>query len=441
MNLLTRAMALTFVTLGAAGCATTPRSPGPSSSPKKLSATNRATRAEIRDLAEDLQALAVLRKAWGDSFESEDLKGPLNAKRLAKILLANPEEYSIKAPSILDELRQSKASDIAQASVTPADAPKIAASKPIRLPARVSPSPIEPGRGLNEAPPALKKLETLGHSKMQFSTSTDTPLIFDIPVTYNPRVSQWIRYFQTEGRSSFRRYLERSARYLPIIQDELTRAGLPQDLVYVAMVESGFRPDAVSHAAAMGLWQFIAPTGRQYGLAIDWWIDERRDFHKSTRAAIAYMSDLYEQFNSWYLVAASYNMGETRVRRLIERHRTNDFWSLADQNVLPRETTDYVPKIIAAMLISKAPALYGFRDLEYHMPMAYEMTRVPGGTDLINLAGYLGISEKYLQELNPELIKGFIPREVRGHTIRIPKGASTMVAQFIREQSKSTAAN
>ncbi|MEK7356628.1 MAG: lytic transglycosylase domain-containing protein, partial [Bdellovibrionota bacterium] len=222
--------------------------------------------------------------------------------------------------------------------------------------------------------------------------------------------------------------------------DELTRAGLPQDLVYVAMVESGFRPDAVSHAAAMGLWQFIAPTGRRYGLAVDWWIDERRDVLKSTRAAIAYMGDLYEQFNSWYLVAASYNMGETRVRKLIARHRTNDFWSLADQGVLPRETTDYVPKIIAAMLISKAPALYGFRDLEYQMPLSFETTRVPGGTDLVNLAGYLGVSEKYLQELNPELIKGFVPREVRGHTIRIPKGATTMVAQFIREQTR-TAAN
>lgn len=434
-------LALTTVTALSAACATTQTTRTSNVAPTSaISPVHKAARAEIRSEADELHAVAILRKAWGGAFEVEDLKGPLNAKRLARLLLAHPEEYSIPTPSILAELSASKEKDAAVAQISPALAPQIASTKPVRLPSYIGQASHEPGQAVSVTPPMLKRLETLERSKLQFTTAADTPLIFDIPVTYNPRVSHWIRYFQTEGRSSFRRYLERSARYLPIIQDELTRAGLPQDLVYVAMVESGFRADAVSHASAMGLWQFIAPTGRRYGLAVDWWIDERRDFHKSTRAAIAYMGDLYEQFNSWYLVAASYNMGETRIRRLITRHHTNDFWSLADQGVLPRETTDYVPKIIAAMLISKAPALYGFRDLEYLLPLSFETTRVPGGTDLVNLAGYLGISEKYLQELNPELIKGFVPREVRGHTIRIPKGASTMVAQFIREQAR-TAAN
>lgn len=435
------ALALTSATFLSVACATTESGRQPDShQTKSISPTHKAARLEIRNEADELQAVSILRKAWGDTFEAEDLKGPLNAKRLARILLAHPEEYSLKAPSILAELTRKKADEAKVAATLPPKAARVASTKPVALPSNavVDVNP-EPGR-IVEAPASLKRLATLEGSKVQFTTSADTPLIFDIPVTYNPRVSHWIRYFQTAGRTSFRRYLERSARYLPLISDELTRAGLPQDLVYVAMVESGFRPDAVSHASAMGLWQFIAPTGRRYGLAVDWWIDERRDVHKSTRAAIAYMADLYEQFNSWYLVAASYNMGETRVRKLIARHNTNDFWALADQGVLPRETTDYVPKIIAAMLISKAPALYGFRDLEYQMPLSYETTRVPGGTDLVNLASYLGISEKYLQELNPELIKGFIPREVRGHTIRIPKGASTMVAQFIREQAR-TAAN
>lgn len=290
----------------------------------------------------------------------------------------------------------------------------------------------------NEPPPVqLKTLSTLETSNMQLSTSSnETPFIFDIPVTYNNRVSSWIKYFQTEGRKSFKTWLERSSRYVPVLEDDLQRAGLPQDLVYLAMIESGFRPDAASHMGAIGLWQFIAPTARHYGLDIAWWIDERRDFEKSTKAAIAYMKELNGEFNSWYLVAASYNMGETGVRRLIKRHDTNNFWELADKHALPRETTDYVPKIIAATLIAKAPALYGFRDLDYQVPLSFDTVRVPGGTDLVNLASYLGVSGKCLMELNPELTRGFIPREVKGHQIRVPKGASLMVAQYSRMQQQ-----
>ena len=290
-----------------------------------------------------------------------------------------------------------------------------------------APDPAEPGAGLT----TLKSFES---ANVELSSAKETPLIFDIPVTYNDRVRSWIKYFQTEGRTSFRYWLERSSRYLPLISYELTQAGLPQDLVYVAMIESGFTPGAVSHAGAMGMWQFIVPTGRRYKLHIDWWIDERKDFDKSTRAAIRYMTDLYRQMNSWYLVAASYNMGENGVRRLIKRHQTNNFWDLADKGALPAETRDYVPKIIAAMLISKAPALYGFRDLEYQMPLSFEQVAVPGGTDLVNLAGYLGVSEKYLKELNPELIKGFIPRDVKAHKIRVPKGSTMTVARFVGSQ-------
>lgn len=256
-------------------------------------------------------------------------------------------------------------------------------------------------------------------------------LIFDFPVTYNARVRKWIKYFQTTGRPSFRRWLERSSRFIPNIQDEMKKANLPLDLAYVAMIESGFSSSASSHANALGMWQFIAPTGSRYGLAIDWWIDERRDFEKSTKAAIAYMSDLFEQFGSWYLVAASYNMGENGVRRLIKRHKTNSFWDLADRGALPEETRNYLPKMLAAMLIAKAPALYGFRGLEFQVPYAYDTLDVPGGTDLINLANHLGVSERSLTELNPELLKAFVPREVKTHRIRIPKGSKIAVSQYV----------
>ena len=306
-----------------------------------------------------------------------------------------------------------------------------------RAPASDLPHVNELGTGVSEQIPIeeLKKLADLEGTKTESTRATETPLIFDIPVTYNEKVRQWIRYFQIEGRPSFRAWLERSPRYLPVIQYELTHSGLPMDLVYVAMVESGFSSSASSNAGAVGIWQFITPTANRYGLKTDWWIDERRDFHKSTRAAIHYMNDLFSQFNSWYLVAASYNMGENGVRRLIQKHHTVNFWELAARGALPNETSNYVPKIIAAMLISKAPALYGFRDLEYQMPLSFETATVPGGTDLLNLAAYLGVSEKYLKDLNPELIRGFIPREIKGHKIRIPKGSFQTVSQYVRLQA------
>ncbi len=284
----------------------------------------------------------------------------------------------------------------------------------------------------------LKTLRGLETNTVELSGSTDTPLFFDLPVTYNARVQHWVHYFQTKGRKSFKKYLERSTRFLPLIQAELYKAGLPQDLGYIAMVESGFSNAATSEASAVGLWQFIEATGNRYGLKTSWWLDERRDYVKATRAAIGYMSDLYNMFGSWYLVAASYNMGEARVRRLVEKHRTTNFWTLADKGVIAEETTQYVPKILAAMLISKAPALYGFRELQNHLPQSYEYFHVPGGTDLLNLANYLGVSGKYLKDLNPELIKGFVPRGISSHMIRIPKGSMLTVSQYIRLQMSTT---
>jgi membrane-bound lytic murein transglycosylase D len=130
-------------------------------------------------------------------------------------------------------------------------------------------------------------------------------------------------------------------------------------------------------------------------------------------------------------VAASYNMGENGVRRLIKRHKTNSFWDLADRGALPEETRDYLPKMLAAMLIAKAPALYGFRGLEFQAPYSYESLDVPGGTDLLNLANHLGVSERSLTEMNPELLKAFVPREVKTHRIRIPKGSKIAVSQYV----------
>jgi membrane-bound lytic murein transglycosylase D len=137
-------------------------------------------------------------------------------------------------------------------------------------------------------------------------------------------------------------------------------------------------------------------------------------------------------FESWHLVSASYNTGEHRVQRLIKKHRTNNFWELADMQTLPKETINYVPKIIAATLIAKSPALYGFKDLEYKVPYKFEETVVPGGTDLANLAQYIGVQDRYLKDLNPDLLKGFIPREVKQHRIKVPIGSKPLVQQYAK---------
>ncbi|MGZ3722491.1 MAG: lytic transglycosylase domain-containing protein [Bdellovibrionales bacterium] len=263
-------------------------------------------------------------------------------------------------------------------------------------------------------------------------TPVDASPYFDIPVTYNTKVKWWINYYQTTGRKWFRTWLERSHAYLPQMQKVLAERGMPQDLAYVAMIESGFSPQATSTAEAVGYWQFITPTANRYGLKTTWWLDERRDFTKSTTAASRYLADLFHQFGSWYLTAAAYNMGEGRMQKLVTRHHTKNYWILSKRDDFPDETKQYIPKLLAAMLIAKAPKLYGFHDMNPQEPYRYEYFTVPGGTDLMNMARYIGVSGEQLSRLNPELVRGFVPTFVHSHRIRIPKGLQPRVSQFVR---------
>lgn len=294
-----------------------------------------------------------------------------------------------------------------------------------------APSSVREEKVQRLPPPSLKeKLQSLSQKNSR-SAAVNNTLIFDLPVTYNKKVSKWVHYYQTRGQKWFREWLARSSKYLPFIQAELHRANMPTDLAFMVMIESGFSARAVSSADAVGPWQFIAPTGTRYGLRNSWWLDERRDLKKSTLAAIRYLKDLREEFGSWYLVAASYNMGENGLRRQIKKHNTKDYWTLVQKGALPVETQEYVPKILAAMLIAKAPNLYGFRDLERMDVLDYEVVSVPGGTDLDAVADHLGITRKALKDLNAEILLGYIPRQVDQHYIRVPKGASKLVSQYV----------
>lgn len=394
-----------------------------------------------------LLALALLIASGCASAPRTSSHGKKTTKRTARVRppVAPPAAQPVTPPDApATPIEASTAAVAAPEIVGPAPAVSAPAVENIAA----TPPETPPTVAKTEGPTKLRRLKPEGappirlgvssaDKTMASATNNEARLIFDFPVTYNSRVRKWIKYFQTSGRSSFRRWLERSSRFIPGIQEEMKRANLPLDLAYVAMIESGFSSNASSHASALGMWQFIAPTGTRYGLSIDWWIDERCDFEKSTKAAVNYMTDLFQQFGSWYLVAASYNMGENGVRRLIKRHGTNSFWALADRGALPEETRNYLPKMLAAMLIAKAPALYGFRDLEFQVPFSYDTLDVPGGTDLINLANHLGVSERAITELNPELLKAFVPREVKTHRIRIPKGSKIAVSQYVNGATRT----
>ena len=205
---------------------------------------------------------------------------------------------------------------------------------------------------------------------------------FDYPVTINSRVEFWVDYFCGRGRPFFEKYLARSEFFIPYIVPILKQNGVPEDLVYLAMIESGFNNLARSRARAVGPWQFISATGKRYGLSVNWWVDERRDIGKSTAAAVGYLKDLYTMFQSWELAAAAYNAGEAKIARAVQRFGTKDFWVISQHRFLRPETRDYVPKIMAAAIISKNRALFGFE--ETHLaPSADEV--VAGDGEVVKL--------------------------------------------------------
>ena len=252
---------------------------------------------------------------------------------------------------------------------------------------------------------------------------------YDFPIAINKQVEFYLDIFQNKQRRYFERWLSRSTNYLPFILEELRSAGLPEDLAYLAMIESGFNPSAYSKSHAAGMWQFIRSTGKNYGLEINSWIDERRDPEKSTRAAIAYLSFLYNEFNSWHLAVAAYNAGEGKIGRGIKKYKTNDFWKLASKKYLTLETKRYVPKLIAAIIIAKEPEKYGFDSVDYQKPLQYDMITVPPRTDLNAVALASNFSVEDISKLNNELLKNYTPPGQKSYELKIPRGTYDLVAR------------
>lgn len=279
------------------------------------------------------------------------------------------------------------------------------------------------------APGPASELFTLDELKEKSSDNAELELpdidlpLADIPLTLNSKVEYFLYYFQTKGKPSFSRWLSRSSRYIPMMKEILKSQGLPMDLVYVAMIESGFHMQARSWANAVGPWQFISDTGKRYALRIDQWIDERKDPVKATTAAALYLKELYEMFNGdWYLAAAGYNAGENKILRAINMYNTNNFWELSRGTYLKRETKEYVPKLLAAAIIAKDPARYGFSDIAYLPPIEFDIVTIPSRTNLDLVARLSGTTYEAIKELNPDLRHWCTPPNYPNFALKIPKG-------------------
>jgi membrane-bound lytic murein transglycosylase D len=249
----------------------------------------------------------------------------------------------------------------------------------------------------------------------------------DIPIPTNDRVLRYVELFQGRLRDFLTEGLSRGVQYLPMIQDIFRAEGLPLDLAYIPLIESAFKPSALSRAKARGVWQFMRGTALENGLKSDWYLDERADTVKATQAAAKYLKTLHGMFEDWHLAMASYNGGPGRVRRALTRSRKNDFWQLtASTRYLPRETREYVPMILAAVIIAKNPAQYGF-EIAAITPRATEPVTVPPALDLRRVAEWTGEPVDAIQKLNPEFRRWITPVRPGEYTIRVPRGTADFV--------------
>ena len=254
----------------------------------------------------------------------------------------------------------------------------------------------------------------------------DIDAVASIPIPEHPSIDGALRYFSTGLRQKIQTSLARGAQYRAMIDATLEEHGLPKALAYLPVIESAFLPTLTSHAGAHGLWQFMPDTAREYGLRVDWWVDERADPERSTRAAAQYLGDLHRQFNDWALALAAYNCGPGRVRRAMNRTGATSFWDLLEKAAVPKETRGYVPTFFATVRIAGDPEAHGFR-LDRATDRDDTTVEVHGPVSLEYVATVAGVDEKRLRDLNPALHRGVVPPGRRG--IRVPAAVAPLIAE------------
>ncbi|HJX66071.1 MAG TPA: LysM peptidoglycan-binding domain-containing protein [Polyangia bacterium] len=262
----------------------------------------------------------------------------------------------------------------------------------------------------------------------------------ELPVRWAPQVIRYLDFFKSDpkGHAIMSSWLRKMERFRPIFETVLARNELPKDLIYLAMIESGFEPGATSNKSAGGVWQFMPQVARAYGLEVSHWVDARRDPERAAESAARYLKDLYVRFGSWHLAFAAYNAGYGAILRSISRYNTNDYWELCrHESGLPWETTLYVPKILAAAIVGHNRAAFGFADVAPDAPWTYDTISVPPGTSLATLARAAGTSPEAIQAFNPELLRDRVPPDRGLCTVRIPSGSSGHYAQAVAQLRRS----
>ncbi len=277
------------------------------------------------------------------------------------------------------------------------------------------PAPIDEANDVTPAVDANVKAKAEAEVK---STPSDLPLMM------TDQVAGFINFYSNRGRGVLERALARSGRYDEMIRRILKEEGVPQDLIYLAQAESGFHPLAVSRVGARGMWQFMGSRAKGYGLQRNFWVDERQDPEKSTRAAAHHLKDLYAQFGDWYLAMAAYNSGPGRVQSAVKRTGYADFWELYRRNVLPKETRNYVPIILAVTIMAKNPEQYGLDDVNRDQPIPSDTVRIDYPIDLRLVAQCVNASLDDLQDLNPSLLRLTTPKD-RPFELHLPAGTKS----------------
>ncbi len=267
---------------------------------------------------------------------------------------------------------------------------------------KAEPAPIDEANEVT--PPVDANVKAQAEAEVKATAS-------DLPLMLTDQVAGYINYFSTRGRETLQHALERSGRYREMIQTTLKEEGVPQDLIYLAQAESGFHPLALSRVGARGMWQFMSIRARGYGLQRNLWVDERQDPEKATRAAAHHLKDLYNQFGDWYLAMAAYNSGPGTVQGAVKRTGYADFWELYKRNVLPKETRNYVPIILAVTIMAKNPAQYGLDNIVVEQPVPYDSVKIDYSVDLRLVAQCLDVPPASLQDLNPSLLRLTTPKD------------------------------
>jgi membrane-bound lytic murein transglycosylase D len=325
----------------------------------------------------------------------------------------------------------------AERELFPPAAPAMFAPWPNELPSPLSATGETPhvhASGLPPAPVPSTPPAAEGGKDLSWMAHLQLP---ELPVRWEPRLVRYLEFFKDDprGRTLLTIWLKRSGRYREAIRKVLRRKGVPEDLLWLAMIESGFDAGARSPVGASGLWQFMPETGRQYGLMQDRWADQRLNAMAATEAATEFLADLHRRFGSWELAIAAYNMGYAGVLSVVRRYNTNDFWALSRlEGALPWETTLYVPKIIAASIVARNLAIFGYADLAVESPFKGEEINVPGGTSLASVASAAQCSTKEVEQLNLELRASRTPpldaeSAAAGYPVRVPIGKSALATQ------------